>query len=159
MKKLILIIITVLCAGSLFAQTERTTLVITGSSDITLDTDAAITLLPTDCNNATRINNDADAPTDCNNATRINNDADAIDYTLPTAATGLVVIFYDKAGGVITIDAASGDEICLNGTDLTAGYAIDSPGNAGNFICLMAIDNTHWISLGRSGVWVDGGAD
>jgi hypothetical protein len=143
MKKLILIIITVLCAGSLFAQTERTTLVITGSSDITLDTDAAITLLPTDCNNATRINNDADA----------------IDYTLPTAATGLVVIFYDKAGGVITIDAASGDEICLNGTDLTAGYAIDSPGNAGNFICLMAIDNTHWISLGRSGVWVDGGAD
>jgi hypothetical protein len=106
MRKLILIsVIVVLSLGSLFAQTERTLLDITGSSKITLDTDAAITLLPTDCNNATRINNDADA----------------IDYTLPTAATGLVIIFYDKAGGVITVDAASGDEICLNGTDLTAG--------------------------------------
>ena len=39
------------------------------------------------------------------------------------------------------------------------GDAIDSPGNAGNFIVLMAVDDTRWVTLGRSGVWVDGGAD
>jgi hypothetical protein len=37
--------------------------------------------------------------------------------------------------------------------------AIDSAGNLGDFICLLAIDTTTWINLGRSGTWVDGGAD
>ena len=54
-------------------------------------------------------------------------------------------------------DAA--DTIVLDGTALTAGNAIDSPGTAGDFMCLLAIDATLWLSLGRSGTWVDGGAD
>ena len=142
MKKLFFIG-ALLLVGTAYGQTEKTLLLLTGASDITLDTDATVTL----------------DVRDCNNELRVNNDADAIDYTLPAAQEGLCVMFYDKGGGVITVDAAAGDEICLNGTDLTAGNAIDSPGNAGDFICLMAIDATHWISLGRSGTWVDGGAD
>jgi len=147
MKKLILTLaIVALSIGCLSAQTYRTQMdvrgVMTGSSDIALDVTAAIVLV-------------ADS---CHNHMRINYDADVIDYSLPTAETGLVIGFYDKAGGVITVDAASGDEITLDGTDLTAGYSIDSPGNAGDFIILMAIDATHWIVLGKSGTWIDGGA-
>lgn len=88
------------------------------------------------------------------------------DYTLPGAAAGMSACFYDNGGGTggIIIDAASGDEILLNGTGVGAADAIDSPGVAGDgangdFICLMAIDATSWITLGRSGTWVDGGAD
>ena len=56
--------------------------VITGLTQVTLDTDASFVL----------------AAGDCDNAVRINNDADVVDYTLPGAATGLVVMFYDISG-------------------------------------------------------------
>ena len=88
------------------------------------------------------------------------------DYTLPTAAAGMSACFYDNgdgAGGII-IDAAAGDIIHLEGTALDAADAIDSPGVAGDgangdFICLLAIDATSWMTLGASGDWVDGGVD
>jgi len=115
-----------------------------GCTQVTLDTDPTIVL----------------TAGDCKNKARINNDADAIDYTLPGAAAGLVVIFYDIAGGVMTIDPVDGtDTIYLNGVSVGAGDAIDSPGAAGDFICLMAIDATRWVTVGQSGTWVDGGAD
>lgn len=88
------------------------------------------------------------------------------DYTLPGAVAGMSACFYDNGAGTggIIIDAAAGDEILLDGTGVGAADAIDSPGVAGDgangdFICLMAIDATNWITLGRSGTWVDGGAD
>lgn len=129
--------------GTVGADVITATGVITGAVSITLDTDATIVL----------------TAAQCRNTVRINNDADVIDYTLPDATTGLIILFYDIAGGVITIDAQAGDEIYLNGASVGAGDAIDSPGVISNFICLMAIDGTRWISLGQSGVWVDGGAD
>ena len=96
----------------------------------------------------------------CKNAAHFNNDADAIDFTLPGAEAGLVVMFYDIGGGVITVDPVDGtDTIYLNGTSVGAGDAIDSPGAVGDFICLMAIDDTRWVTVGRSGTWVDGDAD
>jgi hypothetical protein len=95
----------------------------------------------------------------CRSTYHINADADAIDYTLPDAAPGLGSVFYDDAGGVITVDPQDGDYIRLNDTDLAAGNAIDSPGAKGNYIMLIALDYDHWVTLGRSGVWVDGGAD
>jgi len=117
---------------------------LTGCTSVTLDTDASVVL----------------TAADCKRAARINNDADAIDYTLPAAAAGLVVVFYDIAGGVITIDPVDGtDTIYLDGASVGAGDAIDSPGAAGDYIALMAIDDTRWITVGRSGTWVDGGAD
>jgi hypothetical protein len=117
---------------------------ISGTTDLTLDIAATIVL----------------TTADCRNKVRFNNDADVIDYTLPGAAAGLVVVFYDIGGGVITIDPVDGtDTIYLNGTSVGAGDAIDSPGSVGDFICLMAIDDTRWVTVGRSGTWVDGGVD
>ncbi len=96
------------------------------------------------------------------NATATNN----VDYTLPTAVAGMSACFYDNGAGTggIIIDANTGDEILLNGTGVGGADAIDSPGVAGDgangdFICLLAIDATNWITLGRSGTWVDGGAN
>lgn len=88
------------------------------------------------------------------------------DYTLPSAVAGMCACFYDNGGGAggIIIDAAAGDEIILDGAGIGAADALDSPGVAGDgangdFICILAIDATNWITLGKSGTWVDGGAD
>ena len=117
---------------------------ISGLTAFSLDTDATVIL----------------TASDCKNNIRYNDDADVIDYTLPAAAAGLVVLFYDIGGGVITIDPVDGtDTIYLNGTSVGAGDAIDSPGVVGDFVALMAIDATRWVTIGRSGVWIDGGAD
>jgi hypothetical protein len=84
-----------------------------------------------------------------------------VTYTLPEISTigiGASACFYDlDATAILTIDVDAADVIVLNGVDLDAGDTIDSPGARGDFICLLAIDNTNWLVLGRSGVWVDGG--
>jgi len=117
---------------------------ITGKTLVCLHTDPAI------------IFSDLDS---CKNVAHFNNDADVIDFTLPGAEAGLIMMFYDIGGGVITVDPVDGtDTIYLNGTSVGAGDAIDSPGAVGDFICLMAIDATRWVTVGRSGVWIDGGA-
>ena len=126
--------------GTISANILSATGNISGTTESTLDTDPTVSL----------------TTADCRNKARYNNDADVIDYTLPGAAAGLVVIFYDIAGGVITIDPVDGtDTIYLNGTSVGAGDEIDSPGDVGDFIALMAIDATRWITIGRSGTWVD----
>ena len=118
---------------------------ITGATLVSLKTAATVTIGSVDS---------------CKNIVYFNNDADVIDFTLPGAAAGLIVMFYDIAGGVITIDPVDDtDTIYLNGTSVGAGDAIDSPGAVGDFICLMAIDAARWVTVGRSGTWVDGGAD
>jgi len=141
MKKLILILAIACLFTGLSAQTEVLN-IITGFSEPTLHTSDVIVL----------------DVSDCNNEVHVNDDADVIDFSLPPAQTGLVVMFYDIAGGVITVDAAAGDVIYLNGTPLDAGDSIDSPGDVGDFIVLMAIDATRWITLGQIGTWIDGGA-
>lgn len=89
-----------------------------------------------------------------------------VDYTLPSAFAGMTGCFYDNGGGDggIIVDAAAADEILLYGAGVGVADAIDSPGVAGagangDFICLQAIDDTYWITLGGSGTWVDGGVD
>ena len=78
----------------------------------------------------------------------------------------MTACFYDNGAGTggIIIDASASDEILLNGTGVGVADAIDSPGVAGDgangdFMCLLAIDATYWVTLGSSGTWVDGGAD
>ena len=93
--------------------------------------------------------------------------ANDILYTLPEISTigvGASACFYDNGGGDggITLELDNADEFILDGTAITAGDQIDSPGVAGagtngDYICVLAIDATYWITLGRSGVWVDGG--
>lgn len=86
--------------------------------------------------------------------------AGGCDVTLPTAATGYNGCWYDNnGGGLITIDAAAGDEIILDGVPNGVADAIDSAGARGDFVCILALDATYWVTLGRSGTFVDGGAD
>ena len=121
-----------------------TTSTVQGLIDVTTDTSATIVL----------------TAADCDGAIRVNGDDDAIDYTLPNAANGLNCLFYTPPSSVVTIDTFDGNEsIMLNGTQLAAGNAIDSSGNVGDFILLVASGETVWASLGRSGTWVDGGSD
>jgi hypothetical protein len=142
MKKLILFLGITLLAGSLFAQTENLN-TITGFTEITEHTDNGTISLD---------------QSDCNNELHINADADAVFFALPSARKGLTVAFYDDAGGVITVDTATGDLISLDGTDLDAGDSIDSSGAKGEAIVLIAIDATTWITWGPgNGTWVDAG--
>ena len=96
----------------------------------------------------------------CDGDTYYNDDADAVDFTLPPAVAGLTCCFQDIAGGVITIDVDDGvDTIYLNSSTVGAGDAIDSPGAVNDLICVQAVDDTRWYTWGRTGTWVDGGAD
>lgn len=90
--------------------------------------------------------------------------AGAVDITLPSITqSGLSFCAYDTTtGGVITLDASStvtGDTIYLDGVNIGVSDAIDSAGAAGDFICLLSTDVNTWITLGRSGTWIDGGVD
>ena len=82
------------------------------------------------------------------------------DITLPSAVAGMSGCWYDQnGGGVVTLDSAAGDIFYLDGVALDAADAIDSAGTIGDFICILAIDATDWLTLGRSGTWIDGGTD
>lgn len=104
---------------------------------------------------ATLVISDLDS---CRGMYYYNNNAVALDATLPGAAKGLYCGFYDRGGAVITVDLIDDTDIIeLNGTPIAAGNSVDSPGNAGDFLWFVAIDDTHWTTAGRSGVWIDGG--
>jgi hypothetical protein len=93
--------------------------------------------------------------------TMFNNQGDTgvITFTLPAITNaGESVCFMDREGYVITIEIDGGDIIVLNGTELTAGNTIDSPGSAGDYVCLVSEDTTYWVVWGSSGTWIDGGA-
>ena len=118
---------------------------LSGELGVTLDTSATI---------------DLSTASNARGAIRINNDNDVIDYTLPPAEAGLNICFYSRYAAVMTIDPDdASDTIILKGTALTAGNAIDSAGGAGDFVCLLCIDATYWLTLGMSGIFIDGGAD
>ncbi len=83
-------------------------------------------------------------------------------YTLAGVAAGESGCFYDNgegAGGII-INPDDADYIINNGTVMAVGEALESPGVAGDgengdFVCLLGISATHWITLGASGTWVE----
>lgn len=88
--------------------------------------------------------------------------------TLPAAATAgygaAVCIYVRDASETVTVEVDNADKIRLYATALDAGDTIDSPGAAGNFICLISTTDADgsgtdgWITLGSSGTWTDGGA-
>jgi hypothetical protein len=87
-------------------------------------------------------------------------------YTLPTALAGMSMCFYDHGGGDggITLNPQSADVFVLSdGTTTDPNDEIDSPGVAGagpdgDFLCIVAIDDGVWATMGMSGAWVDAGA-
>lgn len=113
------------------------------TTPIVIDTDAAITLLYADCQGILHINGDDDA----------------IDYSLPTAAAGLVVTFANHLyAQQITVDAAAGDIIILNdGTALDAGDSIISSGAADDKATLVSLNATYWMVFSEQNTWTDNG--
>ncbi|MGI9296633.1 MAG: hypothetical protein ACR2QC_01885 [Gammaproteobacteria bacterium] len=137
--------ITINTTSALTGTTATFTGTISGEVGVTLDTAATV---------------DLSTAANARGGMRINADSGVIDYTLPPAEAGLNICFYSQFASIVTVDPDdTADTITLDGTALAAGNAIDSPGTAGDFICLLAIDATNWLTLGRSGTWVDGGAD
>lgn len=93
----------------------------------------------------------------------------AATVTLPAAAVagyGTTICFWVKdASETCVIEVDASDKINLMGTALDAGDTIDSPGNAGDFICLVATTDADgsgtdgWITIGYGeAAWTDGGA-
>lgn len=79
--------------------------------------------------------------------------------------TTLCVFVRDATETVIVESATAGDKFNLHGTALAAGNVIDSPGNAGDFICVVSSTDADgsgtdgYITLGYGeAVWTDGGA-
>jgi len=102
---------------------------------------------------------DLDTSEKARNAMIINNADSVLDVTLPPAVAGLDVWVYSRYAQVVTIDVDDGvDIILLNGASVGAGDSIDSPGTVGDYIHLVAIDDTYWITLEQNGTWIDGGA-
>ncbi len=68
--------------------------------------------------------------------------------------------YYSTGANVIKVDPQSGSmQITLNGTATgTNGEEIDSPGAAGDSICLQNQSATVAVTHGRTGVWADGGS-
>lgn len=76
-----------------------------------------------------------------------------------------VMLYIRDAAETCIIEVDNADKINLHGTALDAGDTIDSPGNAGDFICLISHTNVDgsgtdgWITVGYAeAVWSDGGA-
>jgi hypothetical protein len=83
-------------------------------------------------------------------------------YTLPAAEVGMSACFYDNGAGTggIILDPNSADNFILNGTAMANDENLNSPGVAGDgangdYICIVAIDATTWVTMGRSGDWVE----
>jgi hypothetical protein len=79
--------------------------------------------------------------------------------TLPAAVVGMNVLIYASDATVKHIDPNGTDTIVLTTAALTAGYQIESPGAAGDFIALVCFTANQWTAMGRSGVWITHGAD
>ena len=82
----------------------------------------------------------------------------AITMTLPAAVEGMHITFVSTDATVKAINPDGTDQFILNGTALTAGNEVDSPGAAGDNITFHASAANEWTSLGSVGTWVDGGA-
>jgi hypothetical protein len=76
-------------------------------------------------------------------------------WNLPAAAAGMCFCIYSTTAAAIVINPDNSDVITLNGTALSAGDSITSASGAGDFICLLAVSDSSWLTLGRSGTWTD----
>jgi hypothetical protein len=79
-------------------------------------------------------------------------DADGATITLPTAAAGLTYTFYVQTGQTLTVTAASGDTIRVNGI-VSAAAGSASSNVVGSYLVLVAVNATEWIAVSVGGSW------
>jgi hypothetical protein len=76
-------------------------------------------------------------------------------WALPAVASGMNIWIYSTGANAVVVNPDDGDVITLNGTALSAGDSITSASGAGDFICLIGVSDSSWLTLGRSGTWTD----
>lgn len=78
----------------------------------------------------------------------------AITLTLPGAAVGLNFCIYNGDGSDLVLDPPDGADYVLVLTNAGGDRLTNT--TIGDSVCLVGIDNTHWIALQRIGTWSDG---
>ena len=86
----------------------------------------------------------------------------AYTVTLPAVSgfdnsDGGSALIYSTGADTIHVDVNASDRIVLDGTALDDGDKITSPGTAGAFVSLVNDTSAGWRTLGRFGIFVDGG--
>ena len=116
----------------------ETTKAITGLVSVIEDTDGDVALTAEECAGTKWINNTG-----------------ANEYFLPAAANGLNCCFYADSAHAVTItpNAASNDNIKLEGSAGGVDASISSDGTNGDYACVVAVDGTYWIVLDHFGTW------
>jgi hypothetical protein len=84
----------------------------------------------------------------------INADNDAIDFTLESAAAGMMACFAQGQGvsGAITVQPNTGDYLVVDGARGTAATDYTSSGDGEDKLCVWAQDDTDWIVF-EKGTW------
>jgi len=75
-------------------------------------------------------------------------------WTLPAALAGMSFCLVDSGlNHDLILDVDANDDIQLMGTEQANGVGITNAATAtlGDFVCVVAISNTHWITLGKQG--------
>ena len=80
-------------------------------------------------------------------------------WILPTALQGMSMCLKDSGGAAhdLILDVQSTDDISLDGeTEDTNGDGITNASGStkGDFVCVVAISNGHWVTVGTKGTWV-----
>ena len=79
--------------------------------------------------------------------------------TLPAVSgSGMCVTVYSTTAAVVNVDTNASDRIVLDGTALDDGDKVTCDAVAGNWIVLFNDTNVGWRTVGKQGVWTDGGA-
>jgi hypothetical protein len=81
-----------------------------------------------------------------------NQDTFPVVVTLPAAAAGLNFCFNVLDGDDVSVDAPDADQI-QHYTNATSDDVENS--TAGDWICLVAIDDTDWVAYSAEGTWTD----
>jgi len=117
-----------------------------GSLDVTgtIDGETVVTL-----------STDPTVAVSASNAVYLNNDNDAIEFDLPADPTGCTLCFRNRYAAAITIDPNGTDVITMTDTAASAGEAIVSSGAVNEYICLVGVDTSNWIGLGKAGTWAE----
>lgn len=85
-----------------------------------------------------------------------NNHASVVQYNLPADASGKAFCFRSMVDYTITV-APNGADYIIVGDDNSAsvGEAWKSSGAKGEFLCLVGMTDTYWVSFGYSGSWAE----
>jgi hypothetical protein len=76
-------------------------------------------------------------------------------WLLPAAAAGMNLCVLVTGASDVIIDIDASDDITLVGVQDTDGDGITNAtgSSSGDFVCLVAIDATHWYVMGKQGTW------